>query len=111
MTTAESSHFSAAPIEHANRLRAWVRSFAYRVAMPLTSSRGKAFTVPILNKGATFWIARPLGRQIVCEAGALWLTFDNEPEDVILKAGQRHLCAKRSKLGIHAMVEAKVLVN
>lgn len=64
-----------------------------------------------LDKGATTWIAQPLGRSITCEAGTLWLTFDGEPLDLILAAGQSHRCDKASKLGIHAMTAARVLVR
>ena len=63
-----------------------------------------------LDKNATAWVARPLGRTIACEAGTLWLTFDNEPVDVILEAGQSHRCAKASKLAIHALAAARFSV-
>jgi hypothetical protein len=64
-----------------------------------------------LEKNATTWIARPLGRTVTCETGTLWLTFDNESADVILEAGQSHRCAKGSKLAIHALSAARVSVN
>lgn len=64
-----------------------------------------------LEKNATTWIARPLGRTINCETGTLWLTFDNETTDVILEAGQSHRCASASKLAIHALSAARVSVN
>ena len=72
-------------------------------AAPLAAQR--------LDKGATSWIARPLGRTIRCEAGTLWLTFDGEPLDLILEAGQSHRCDKASKLGIHAMAAARMAVE
>lgn len=64
-----------------------------------------------LAKGATTWIARPLGRTMRCEAGTLWLTFDGEPQDLILEAGQSHRCSKASKLGIHAMTAARLTLD
>ncbi len=63
-----------------------------------------------LDANATTWIARPLGRTVTCETGTLWLTFDNETADVILEAGQSHLCAKASKLAIHALTAGRVSV-
>ncbi len=63
-----------------------------------------------LEKNATTWIARPLGRTVTCETGTLWLTFDNESLDVILEAGQSHRCAKGSKLAIHALATARLSV-
>jgi hypothetical protein len=64
-----------------------------------------------LGAGANAWIVRPLGRTITCEKGTLWMTFDNEPQDVILEAGQSHRCAKGSKLLIHALADARVRVG
>jgi hypothetical protein len=61
-----------------------------------------------LDAGANLWIDRPLGRTITCEAGTLWLTFDNEPQDVILEARQSHRCATGSKLLIHALASARL---
>lgn len=63
-----------------------------------------------LGKGATTWIARPLGRTVTCETGTLWLTFDNEPADIILEAGQSHRCDKASRLSIHALAAARMSV-
>jgi hypothetical protein len=79
-----------------------------RIAAPKTPV---APTVDGLGKGATTWIAQPMGRTVTCETGTLWLTFDNEPADVILEVGQSHRCAKASKLAIHALNAARVSVN
>jgi hypothetical protein len=35
-----------------------------------------------LNRGATTWVAKPHGRRVTCESGALWLCFDGEPENM-----------------------------
>ncbi len=63
-----------------------------------------------LDAYATTWITYPLGRTVTCETGTLWLTFDNEPADVILEAGQSHRCTNASKLGIHALSAARMSV-
>ncbi|TAG25695.1 MAG: DUF2917 domain-containing protein [Burkholderiales bacterium] len=82
-----------------------------RIAAPVAPVTPAAATTNGLDKGATTWISQPMGRTVSCEAGTLWLTFDNEPADVILEAGQSHCCAKTSKLAIHAMSAARVSVN
>jgi hypothetical protein len=64
-----------------------------------------------LDKNATLWMARPQGRTVTCESGTLWLTFDNEPADVILEAGESHRCTKASRLGIHALAPARLSVH
>jgi hypothetical protein len=63
-----------------------------------------------IDKNATAWIEHPAGRTVTCDAGTLWLTFDGEPEDVILEAGQTHRCTHRSRLAIHALDPAAVRV-
>jgi hypothetical protein len=60
-----------------------------------------------LARGATAWVARPLGRTLRCESGTLWLTFDGEPEDVILEAGATHVCTKAGRLSVHALDAAQ----
>ena len=64
----------------------------------------------MLERGATTWIARPLGRTVTCESGTLWLTFDNESQDVILEAGQSPRGAKASKLAVHGLAAARVSI-
>jgi hypothetical protein len=64
-----------------------------------------------LDKNATLWMARPQGRTVTCESGTLWLTFDNEPVDVILEAGESHRCTKGSRLAIHALATARLSVR
>lgn len=64
-----------------------------------------------IARGATIRIARPLGRSVACVAGTLWLTFDGEPVDIVLEAGQTHRCAHRSRLLIHAVDAATARID
>ena len=85
-----------------------LRAFMLRLLRPDVASARPS--VRQLDKGATVWTAHPLGRVVSCEAGTLWLTFDNELVDVVLEAGQSHRCTKDSKLAIHALAAARVAV-
>jgi hypothetical protein len=78
MNTATFAH-AAAPRFHLGLPSGLLRLLQRAVAAPAARQ---------LEKNATAWVARPLGRTITCESGTLWLTFDNEPVDVILEAGQ-----------------------
>ena len=75
-----------------------------------TTSAPAASAIRELGAGTSTWIVRPLGRTITCEEGALWLTFDHEPQDVILESGQSHRCVKATKLLIHALADARLRV-
>ena len=93
-------------------IQSWVSPLAGWMAVLQYWMSPSAPTAPQrLDRGATTWIARPLCRTIRCEAGTLWLTFDREPLDLILEAGQSHHCDKASKLGIHAMTAARLTVD
>jgi hypothetical protein len=82
--------------------RAWAGAFVRRFNEPGRGAQPIESTVS-LNRGATTWVAKPLGRRVTCDSGALWLCFDGEPLDIVLEPGQTHLCAKRSALSIHAL--------
>ena len=64
-----------------------------------------------LDTGATSWVNKPLGRTISCQTGTLWLTFDGQPRDIVLEAGQSHRCVSSSALSIHAISAATVRVG
>lgn len=74
------------------------------------SDAAPAVVMP-LARGSTHWVRRPLGREISCEAGTLWLAFDGEPRDIVLEAGQSHRCACASLLSIHALALSVVRVQ
>lgn len=56
-----------------------------------------------LEKNRTFWVHRPISREIHCLQGTLWLTFDGVRKDVVLDAGQSYRCDSASRLAIHAL--------
>jgi Protein of unknown function (DUF2917) len=89
---------------------AWARALAHRVIEPVRHTRSIQSTLS-LNKSATTWVAKPLGRRVTCESGTLWLCFDGEPQDIVLEPGDTHLCAKHSALSIHALSPSVVRLD
>lgn len=67
-----------------------------------------ATVVMPLARGSTHWLHRPLGREIHCEAGTLWLAHDGEPQDIVLESGQSHRCGCASPLSIHALANSRL---
>jgi Protein of unknown function (DUF2917) len=92
---------NAATLQATSPLFAWLRRGLAGAAAARSTPAAS------LARGATAWVARPLGRTLRCESGTLWLTFDGEPEDVILEAGASHVCTKASRLSVHAMEAAQ----
>lgn len=85
----------------------------FHMALPagLLAFLQRAFAAPAavqMPAQATLWIAQPLGRTVSCETGTLWLTFDSEPQDVVLETGQSYRCDKASQLAVHAMTAARL---
>ena len=66
-------------------------------------------TLP-LGRHATFWVDHPMTRQVTCQEGVVWLTFDGDLRDVVLEAGQMHLCQSDQRLAIHALEDGSVCI-
>jgi Protein of unknown function (DUF2917) len=73
-------------------------------------SRPLTATLRHLDKGITIRVSRPLGRHVRCDTGTLWLTFEQVPMDVVLEAGEEHLCVHDAALSIHVLSTAVVQV-
>lgn len=48
--------------------------------------------------------------RIVCEAGTVWITIDNDSRDIVLAPGQSFLVDRRARVLIHALEEACVRI-
>ena len=91
----------------ANRLS---RLFALFVGLGSEPRTGKTADTLSLAKGRLHYVAKPQGQQITCMAGSVWLTFDGEPQDVVLEAGESYRCVSHSRLGISAFEAATVQI-
>jgi len=87
MNTNRQAPFPVAAIDLRSASNVLARFVARLVRESGRASRAFKSTVLHLNKGATTWITKPLGRRITCETGALWLCFDGELEDIVLEPG------------------------
>ena len=82
----------------------------FRPHQPSTSaSRPAAATAPVrtLKAGTTLAVSHPRGQRIDCLRGSLWLTFDGEPRDVVLDAGQSHMAEGDSRLLVYGLEAAE----
>jgi hypothetical protein len=64
-----------------------------------------------LDRGHIEWLQRPAGRRVTCESGALWLTFDGKPVDVVLGAGESLRCEFNRRLGIYALAPSRFVIS
>ena len=62
------------------------------------------------EKGEILALAQPIGCEIVCLRGAVWITHDGDPKDVVLDAGQHHVVDRGTPMLIQSLANATVSV-
>jgi hypothetical protein len=63
-----------------------------------------------LSHGEVMCMRDASDRVIVCDKGCLWLTFDSDPRDVVVQAGQQHRCDRGTPMTIQALADASLRV-
>lgn len=57
-----------------------------------------------LPQGATEAVPRADGHMVVhCRSGALWITHDGDPRDVVLDENQSYLVDREERMTLHAL--------
>lgn len=63
-----------------------------------------------LNKGQTLRVRDGAGSTVCCRSGALWVTEENRPRDVLLGPGACHLLSQRGMALVQALGDADVAI-
>jgi len=87
------------------------RGRAQRRAAHAVRGTPKVDALQALPCGATLAIGQARGQEIFCMSGALWLTHEGEARDHILVAGRAHTVASEARLTIHALEDARFVVD
>lgn len=61
-----------------------------------------------LVRGQTLKVMDALGSTICCNEGAVWITEENVPEDVVLEAGHCYRLSRKGLALVHAFGDASV---
>lgn len=61
-----------------------------------------------LARGQTLRVTDALGSTICCSEGAVWITEENVPEDVVLEAGHCYRLSRKGLALVHAFGDASV---
>ena len=61
-----------------------------------------------LVRGQTLKVMDALGSTICCDEGAVWITEENVPEDVVLEAGHCYRLSRKGLALVHAFGDASV---
>lgn len=79
-----------------------------RTAQPATAGIDSLHTLP---RGATLAIDAPLGQEIFCIAGTLWITHDGDPQDHVVEAGRTYVPACAARMLVHVLADARFVVE
>ena len=63
-----------------------------------------------LAKGRIRRVHHPLGRRVECVSGALWVTQDGDPRDIVLTAGDSFAFDQRGDALISALDDSRFLL-
>ena len=61
-----------------------------------------------LARGQTLKVTDALGSTICCNEGAVWITEENVPDDVVLEAGHCYRLSRKGLALVHAFGDASV---
>jgi len=61
-----------------------------------------------LARGQTLKVMDGLGSTICCSEGAVWITEENVPKDVVLEAGHCYRLSRKGLALVHAFGDAAV---
>lgn len=65
----------------------------------------------VLKKGALLSVSHPDAHTVECLHGLVWITHDNEPDDIILEVGQSHHVHSKARLLLQALARSEVRIH
>ncbi|MCW5610525.1 MAG: DUF2917 domain-containing protein [Rubrivivax sp.] len=77
-------------------------------AQPASTAIDPLHTMP---RGATLAIDAPLGQEVFCIEGTLWITHDGDPQDHVVEAGRTYVPACAARMLVHALSRARFVVE
>ena len=64
-----------------------------------------------LPRGGTLTVERPLGLEVVCLKGTLWITHDEDTIDHVLESVCTYTARRGGRMLVHAMCDARFVVE
>lgn len=100
--SAPSTWFTAAPAR---------RAAPRRLGVVAAEAASAVDALQTLARGATLVIEAPLGQEIFCIDGALWITHDGDPKDHVVDSGGAFVAARATRLVVYALQDARFIVE
>ena len=93
-------------------LRPWVwLQQLVSFAAPRGTATAELSRMHRLERGDTIEIQDPAQRVVSCLRGTVWVTQDHSADDWVLERGSRYRARVNSRMLLHAMGEARVVVS
>ena len=93
-------------------LRPWVwLQHLFSFAAPSSAASAEVTRVVRLERGDTIEIHDPAHRVVSCLMGTVWVTQDHSADDWVIERGSRFQARVNSRMLLHAMGEARIVVS
>lgn len=102
MNLALANPFASLPRLGLNRRRTPVRQPVWVASTPNA--------VSTLEKGAFLAVPSGAAPTVTCLRGALWITHDNEPADIVISAGESYTSAHDGRMLVFALHASSAMV-
>ncbi len=84
-------------------------NFSPTTAVSIT--RDECLRQMTLQKGALVSFMKPGALTVECIRGLIWITHDNEPNDIILTPGQMHLVQSDERMIVQGLSDSEMRVQ
>ena len=95
----------------ARPLARWVQSLSAAMGKGQARRAPASSIAHRLPQGQTLVIDKPLDQLVMCQDGCVWITYDNDPMDRIVEAGEHHQGCGHSRMLVHAVSDVHLTIT
>ncbi len=91
----------------------WAKALAACLVQGTAADRRRQAQTQVhsLPQGATLVVDDAQGQMVVCQSGCAWITYDRDPEDRFVEAGQSHLACGTTRMLVHAVSDVQLTLT
>jgi len=87
----------------------WAKALAAAVVPRAAADHGTQ--AHRLAQGSTLVVDDAQGQMVVCQSGCVWITYDRDPVDRFVEAGQSHQACSTSRMLVHAVSDVHLTIS
>jgi hypothetical protein len=89
----------------------WMKSLKPAVGQGQAPQASACVTAHRLPRGRTLVIDKAMDQIVMCQSGCVWITYDHDPMDRIVEAGEQHRGCSHSRMLVHAVSDVRLTVT